>query len=238
MPDTFNAVPYRTALIVGAGPGLSASLARRLTAAGVNVGLAARNIEKLSGLVEETGAVPFQADSSDPASVCALFAQVDAAIGEPELVVYNASARVRGRIAELDPELVRKALEVSAFGGLLVVQQAARRMAPKKYGAILLTGATASIKGFPLSAAFAMGKFALRGLAQSAARELGPQGVHVAHILIDGGIRSSATRPNPKDRPDSLLDPDGVAQAYLDLLRQPRNAWTFELDLRPWTETF
>jgi NAD(P)-dependent dehydrogenase (short-subunit alcohol dehydrogenase family) len=237
MPDTFNAVPYRTALIVGAGPGLSASLARRLTAAGVKVGLAARNIKKLSGLVEETGAVPFQADSSDPASVCALFAQVDAAIGEPELVVYNASARVRGRIAELDPELVRKALEVSAFGGLLVVQQAALRMAPKKHGAILLTGATASVKGFPLSAAFAMGKFALRGLAQSAARELGPQGVHVAHILIDGGIRS-ATRPNPKDRPDSLLDPDGVAQAYLDLLRQPRNAWTFELDLRPWTETF
>lgn len=230
-------LPYRTGLIVGAGPGLSAALARRLTAAGVRVGLAARNIEKLSGLAQETGAALFQADGADPGSVEALFAQADATIGPPDLVVYNASARVRGRIVDLDPEQVRRALEVSAFGALLSVQQAARRMIPQRHGAILLTGATASIKGFPLSAAFAMGKFALRGLAQSAARELGPHGIHVAHILIDGGIRS-VTRPNPEDRPDSLLDPDGVAQAYLDLLRQPRNAWTFELDLRPWTETF
>ena len=230
-------LPYRTALIVGAGPGLSASLARRLVAAGVRVGLAARNVEKLSSLAEETGAALFQADGADPTSVERLFVQADESIGEPDLVVYNASARVRGRIVDLDPEQVRRALEVSAFGGLLVVQQAARRMIPKQHGAILFTGATASIKGFPLSAAFAMGKFALRGLAQSAARELGPQGVHVAHVLVDGGIRS-ATRPNPADRPDSLLDPDGVAQAYLDLLRQPRSAWTFELDLRPWTESF
>jgi len=228
---------YRTALIIGAGPGLSASLARRLTTAGVRVGLAARDVGKLSGLAEETGAALFQADGADPAGVETLFAQADAEIGEPDLVIYNASARVRGRIVDLDPEQVRKALEVSAFGGLLAVRQAARRMIPKEHGAILLTGATASVKGFPLSAAFAMGKFALRGLAQSAARELGPQAIHVAHILIDGGIRS-ATRPNPADRPDSLLDPDGVAQAYLDLLRQPRSAWTHELDLRPWTETF
>jgi NAD(P)-dependent dehydrogenase (short-subunit alcohol dehydrogenase family) len=230
-------IPYRTALIVGAGPGLSASLTRRLTSAGLSVGLAARNIDKLAALAEETGAHRYAADGSDPAGVERLFAEVDASIGEPDLVIYNAAARVRGRIADLDPEQVRRALQISAFGGLLVVQQAARRMIPKQGGAILITGATASVKGFPLSAAFAMGKFALRGLAQSAARELGPQGVHVAHIIVDGGIRSSA-RQDPPERPDSYLDPDAIAQAYVDLLRQPRSAWTFELDLRPWTETF
>jgi NAD(P)-dependent dehydrogenase (short-subunit alcohol dehydrogenase family) len=230
-------IPYRTALIVGAGPGLSAAVTRRLTAAGLRVGLAARNVDKLAGLAEETGATLFVADASEPDGVKRLFAEVDASIGEPEVVIYNPSARVRGRIVDLDPEQVRKSLQVSAFGGLLVVQQAARRMLPKQSGAILLTGATASLKGFPLSAAFAMGKFALRGLAQSAARELGPQGVHVAHIIVDGAIRS-ATRQDPAERPDSYLDPEAIAQAYVDLLRQPRSAWTFELDLRPWTETF
>jgi len=229
--------PYKTALIVGAGPGLSASLARALRAAGVTVGLAARGTEKLQALAEEIGANTFAADAADPASVARLFDKADAEIGEPDVVVYNASARVRGRIADIDPEQVRRALEISAFGGFLVVQQAARRMTPRGHGAILLTGATASLKGFPLSSAFAMGKFALRGLAQSAARELGPQGIHVAHVVIDGGIRS-ATRPNPADRPDSLLDPDGIAQVYLDVLRQPRSAWSFEVDLRPWVETF
>jgi len=232
-----TAPPYKTALIVGAGPGLSASLARTLRSVGITVGLAARGVEKLQPLAEEIGAKTFAADAADPACVARLFEQADAEIGEPDVVVYNASARVRGRIADIDPEQVRRALEISAFGGFLVVQQAARRMTPRGRGAILLTGATASLKGFPLSSAFAMGKFALRGLAQSAARELGPQGIHVAHLVIDGGIRS-ATRPNPADRPDSLLDPDGVAQVYLDVLRQPRSAWSFEVDLRPWVETF
>jgi NAD(P)-dependent dehydrogenase (short-subunit alcohol dehydrogenase family) len=230
-------IPYRTALIVGAGPGLSAALTRRLTAAGLRVGLAARDIDKLAALADETGAALYAADGSDPAGVAKLFAEVDASIGEPDIVVYNAAARVRGRIVDIDPEQVRRALQVTAFGALLVVQQAARRMIPNNRGAILLTGATAGVKGFPLSASFAMGKFALRGLAQSAARELGPQGVHVAHVIVDGGIRS-ATRQDPENRPDSLLDPDAIAQAYIDLLRQPRSAWTFELDLRPWTETF
>ena len=130
-------------------------------------------------------------------------------------MIYNASARAHGPIAELDPEAVRKAVEISAFGGFLVVQQAARRMMPRGSGAILLTGASASVKGYPHSAAFAMGKFALRGLAQSTARELGPKGIHVAHFVIDGGVRS-ARRPDPNERPDSTLDPDAIAQTYLE----------------------
>ena len=230
-------LPYRSALIVGAGPGISAAVARRLAQAGLKVGLAARNVAKLQGLAEETGAVAFAADASDPALVERMFAEADARIGEPEVVLYNAGARVRGRIAELEPEAVRQSLIPSAFGGFLVVQQAARRMTPKASGAILLTGATASVKGFPLSSAFAMGKFALRGLAQSAARELGPQGVHVAHFVIDGGVRS-AVRPDPADRPDSTLDPDAIAQSYVEVLRQPRSAWSWEIELRPWVESF
>ena len=230
-------IPYRTALIVGAGAGVSASLARALSAAGLGVGLAARGAEKLAPLAAEIGAKTFTVDASDPASVARLFDQADSQLGEPDVVVYNASARARGRIADLDPEQVRRSIEISAFGGFLVTQQAAKRMIPRGRGAILLTGATASVKGYALSAAFAMGKFALRGLAQSTARELGPQGIHVAHFVIDGGVRA-AHRPDPADRPDSTLDPDGVAQSYLDVLRQPRNAWSLEVELRPWVETF
>jgi NAD(P)-dependent dehydrogenase (short-subunit alcohol dehydrogenase family) len=157
--------------------------------------------------------------------VARLFAEADNRLGEPDVVHYNASARAHGPIAELDPQAVRKAIEISAFGGFLTVQQAARRMTPHGRGAILLTGASASVKGYPHSAAFAMGKFALRGLAQSTARELGPKGIHVAHFVIDGGVRS-ARRPDPADRPDSTLDPDAIAQTYVEVLRQPRSAWS------------
>jgi len=229
--------PYKTALIVGAGPGISASVARALAGAGLKVGLAARDPAKLAPLAAEIGAATFAVDAADPVAVAGLFREVDAALGPPDVVIYNASARVRGRIAELDPEAVRKAIEVSAFGGFLVTQQAAIRMVPHNHGAILLTGASASVKGFPLSASFAMGKFALRGLAQSAARELGPQGVHVAHFNIDGAVRSAA-RPDPQDRPDSTLDPDAIAQTYLAVLAQPRSAWSLEVELRPWVESF
>jgi NAD(P)-dependent dehydrogenase (short-subunit alcohol dehydrogenase family) len=230
-------IPYRTALIVGAGPGISASLARGLAAAGLKVGIAARNTEKLAALAAETTAQTFAVDASDPAAVTRLFETVDAKLGEPDVVVYNASARAHGPIVELDPDAVRKAIAVSAFGGFLVVQQAARRMVRQGRGAILLTGATASVKGFAHSAAFAMGKFALRGLAQSTARELGPKGIHVAHFVIDGAVRS-ARRPDPADRPDSTLDPNAIAQTYLEVLRQPRSAWSLEVELRPWVETF
>ncbi len=230
-------IPYRTALIVGTGPGISASVARRLSAAGLTVAIAARDAAKLAPLAGETGATAFPVDAADPASVARLFDEVEARIGVPEIVLYNASGRVRGPIIDLDPEEVRRAIEVSAFGGFLVVQQAAKRLLPLGRGAILLTGATASVKGFAHSSAFAVGKFGLRGLAQSAAREFAPRGIHVAHFVIDGGVRSAA-RPDPADRPDSTLDPDAIAQAYLAVLAQPRSAWSWEIELRPWVENF
>jgi len=232
-----TAIPYRTALIVGAGSGISASVARGLATTGLKVGLAARNVDKLAALAGEIGAERFAVDASEPAAVAHLFETVDARLGPPEIVLYNASARAPGPIAEIDPEAARKAIEISAFGGFLVVQQAARRMIPKGHGAILLTGASASVKGYSHSAVFAMGKFALRGLAQATARELQPKGIHVAHFVIDGGVRS-ARRPDPPERPESTLDPDAIAQTYLEALRQPRSAWSLEFELRPWVETF
>ncbi len=226
-----------SALIVGAGPGLSASLARKLAAQGARVALAARNVEKLSTLCAETGAQAFACDATQPDQVTHLFEQVDAAIGVPNLVVFNASARAPGAITELDPALVERALAIGAFAGFLVAQLAAQRMVPKGEGCILLTGASASVKGYKKSAAFAMAKFALRGLAQSMARELAPQGIHVAHFVIDGAIRSASRIP-PEDRLDSMLDPDAIADSYLQVVSQRRSAWTWEMELRPWVETF
>ncbi len=230
-------IPYKTALIIGAGAGISAALARALSAAGLRVALAARNQGKLAGLANETGAVTFAADASDKLAMAKLFDDVEAKLGEPDVVVFNASARAQGPIAQLDPAVVERAIGITAFGGFLAVHEAAKRMVPKAHGAILLTGASASVKGFPQSSAFAMGKFALRGLAQSAARELGPKGIHVAHFIIDGAVRS-ATRLDPGDKPDSTLDPSAVADAYLAVLRQHRSAWSLEVELRPWVETF
>jgi NAD(P)-dependent dehydrogenase (short-subunit alcohol dehydrogenase family) len=228
---------FQTALIVGAGRGLSASLARLFASEGLRVALAARDAEKLAPLCAETGAKAFACDAVEPDQVARLFSAVEAANGAPDVVVYNASARARGPVAELVPAEVERAIMVSAFGGFLVAREAAARMVPKGHGAILFTGASASVKGYPLSAAFAMGKFALRGLAQSMARELAPQGVHVAHFVIDGGIRNPG-RVEPPDRPDSMLDPDAIAASYLSVLRQPRSAWTWEVELRPWVERF
>jgi len=233
MPST----RYETALIVGAGEGLSASLARLFAREGMRVGLAARQVEKLSPLCQETGARAFACDAVNAEAVARLFQDAEKALGVPDVVVYNASARARGPVVDLVPADVERALAVSAFGGFLVSQQAARRMLPKGRGAILLTGASASVKGYPQSAPFAMGKFALRGLAQSMARELAPQGIHVAHFVIDGGIRNPG-RTEPSDKPDSMLDPDAIAASYLHVLQQPRSAWTWEIELRPWVEKF
>jgi NAD(P)-dependent dehydrogenase (short-subunit alcohol dehydrogenase family) len=179
----------------------------------------------------------YACNATDPGQVADLFSAVEASQGAPDVVVYNASARVRGALIDLDPEDVRRAVEISAFGGFLVSQQAARRMLPKSHGAIFLTGATAGVKGFALSSTFAMGKFALRGLAQSMARELSPKGIHVAHFVIDGGIRS-AGRPVPDNSPDSLLDPDAIAETYWATLKQHRSAWSWEIEVRPWVEKF
>jgi len=177
-------------------------------------------------------------DASDPAQVAQMFVRADEFFGAPpDVVVYNPSFRVRGSIVDIDPAEVTKALAITAYGGFLVAQQAAQRMVARGSGAILFTGASASVKGYAQSAPFAMSKAALRGLAQSMARELGPRGIHVAHFVIDGGI-ASAHRPPSAERPDALLDPDAIAQTYLDVLRQPRSAWSLEVELRPWVESF
>jgi short-subunit dehydrogenase len=228
---------YSSALIVGAGSGLSASLARAFAKSGLNVALAARSADKLAPLAKEIGAKSYACDATRRTAVDKLFTDLDAASATPDVVVYNASYRTRGPLIELDPSEVERSIQVSAFAGFLVAQAAVKRMLPRKQGAIFFTGASASIKGYPQSAPFAMGKFALRGLAQSMARELSPQGIHVAHFVIDGGIRS-ARRVESPDQPDSLLDPDAIAQSYLQLLDQPRSAWSWEIELRPWVEKF
>jgi len=228
---------FEQALIVGTGSGLSASIARLFAKSGMKVALAARRADALAALAKETGGKAFACDATNRAAVAKLFADVEAAFGSPDVVVYNAAFRTRGPFVELDPGDVEKTLMVSAFGGFLVAQEAAKRMLARGQGAILFTGASASVKGYAQSATFAMGKFALRGLAQSMARELSPRSIHVAHIVIDGGIRS-AQRAEPPDKPDSMLDPDAIAQTYLDLLRQQRSAWAWEIELRPWVERF
>ncbi len=228
---------YKSALIVGAGSGLSASLARAFAKAGMSVALAARSVDKLGPLAKETGAKTYVCDATDRTQVEKLFAALDGAKAAPDVVVYNASYRARGSLIDLDPAEVEKSIAVSAFGGFLVAQAAVRRMLPRGAGAILFTGASASVKGYAQSAPFAMGKFALRGLAQSMARELAPQGIHVAHFVIDGGIKS-ARRAEPPDNPDSMLDADAIAANYMHVLQQPRSAWTHELELRPWVEKF
>lgn len=228
---------FHSALIVGTGPGLSASLARLFASKGLHVAVAARQTDKLASLAKETGATVHACNAADPKDVAGLFDALDAVGRTPDVVVYNASNRVRGPLVDLAPDDVKRAIEISAFGGFLVSQQAARRMLPKSHGAIFLTGATAGVKGFALSATFAMGKFALRGLAQSMARELSPKGIHVAHFVIDGGIRAAA-RPVSDNDPDSLLDPDAIAETYWTTLMQHRSAWSWEIEVRPWVEKF
>jgi NAD(P)-dependent dehydrogenase (short-subunit alcohol dehydrogenase family) len=229
-----------TALIVGAGRGLSASLTRLFAREGMTVAVAARNVEKLAPLLEETGAKAFACDTAEPASVEKLFADVVASQGVPDIVVFNASNRGgRGPITDLDPEAVRQAVLISCYGGFLVGQAAARLMLERGSGTILLTGASASYKGYANSSSFAMGKFGLRGLAQSMARELAPQNIHVAHFPIDGGIRQGEDDPRAAKRgEDGLLDPDAIAETYLHVHRQHRSAWSWEIELRPWSESF
>ena len=230
--------PYSSALIVGAGPGLGASLARSFTRdGGMRVMVAARRRDKLEAIARETGAGVMTCDSTDAAAVAALFDAATRHFGAaPEVVVYNASQRVRGAFVDVDAAAVEQAVRITAYGAFLVAQQAARGMVKKGRGAILFTGASAGVKGFAQSAAFAMGKFALRGLAQSMARELAPMGIHVGHIVVDGGIRPSGEAGD--DGKDDRLDPDAIAATYLHLLSQPRNAWTWEIEVRPWVEKF
>lgn len=229
-----------TAVIIGAGSGLSASLARKLAGRGYDLVLAARNIAKLGDLAKETSASCVEMDGSNAADMQDLFAGLRSDV---RVAIYNPSARQRGPLIELDPETVRKAIEVTAFGSFLLGQEAAKCMLQNKpiagcRGTIVFTGASAGIKGFARSAPFAMGKFAQRGLAQSMSRELHPQGVHVAWVNVDGGISNPDRPERTNDGSDNMLNPEAIAESYLQLIDQNRSAWSHELTLRPWVESF
>ena len=230
----------KTALIVGAGSGISGSFARLLAKHGYQIALASRDPAKLARLAAETNATTHACDAADVTSVDQLFAKVDRQFSKLDVCLFNASARAPGPITDVDREQARTALLISAYGGFVVAQAAAQRMLPHGAGTILLTGASASVKGYPQSAVFAMGKFALRGLAQSMARELAPKGIHVAHFVIDGGVRNAEKGrvEGANMAADSYLDPEAIAQSYLHVVQQPRSAWTWEVELRPWLERF
>jgi len=228
------------AVIVGVGPGLGAALARRARREGLHVVLAARNAEPLQPLASELGGRAWRCDATREADVDGLFAEISGARGAPRLVIYNAGAFVPRSIVETTASEFENCWRIGCLGGFLVGRAAARLMTAAGHGTILFTGATASLRGGANFANLAVGKFGLRALAQSMARELGPKGVHVAHIIIDGMIEAEHRpgRKRAEHAPDALLHPDAIAEAYWQLHRQPRSAWTLELDLRPWTEKF
>ena len=227
-----------TALIVGAGPGLSSSLTYLLLKNKFKVAIAARNVVKLATLAETSNVDVFACDASNINQVQTLFKKLDKTLGTPDLVIYNPSARVRGGIVEVDPEDTQKAINITCFGAFLVAQEAAKRMVKRGSGSIFFTGASASVKGYANSSVFAMGKFGLRGLAQALARELHPQNIHIGHFIIDGGIKADhrPERNDPGD--DSMLDPEAIANTYLQFHRQNRSSWSWEIELRPWLENF
>ncbi len=221
----------KTALIVGAGPGISGAFARALVADGYQVALASRDAARLAALAADIGAHPFTVDASDPAQVAGLFAQVEDALGAPEVVLYNPSARVRGELLSIDIGAASKAIQTTAIGALATAQEAVRRMLPAGRGSLFFTGATAGVKGFARSSVFAMGKFAMRGLAQSLARELSPAGIHVVHFVIDGGVVRDGDD-------DTQLTPAAIARSYMAVLHQPAGAWSWEIELRSRGEPF
>tara|TARA_B100000927_G_scaffold196119_1_gene158374 strand:- start:1670 stop:2362 length:693 start_codon:yes stop_codon:yes gene_type:complete len=228
----------RSALIVGAGAGLSSSLALQCANSGMEVALAARNIEKLDDLSANARASLHKCDASKVEDVNRLFEDLDEKKRTPELVVYNPSARLKGTIETLDPEKTKKALEVTCFGAFLVAQQATKRMLKRGSGSIFFTGASAGVKGFANSSVFAMGKFGLRGLAQALARELHPKNIHIGHFIIDGGIKSNARLDRKGNGDYDMLDPDEIAKTYLQFHNQHKSAWAWEVELRPWVENF
>tara|TARA_B100000809_G_scaffold116669_1_gene114888 strand:- start:235 stop:906 length:672 start_codon:yes stop_codon:yes gene_type:complete len=218
-------------LIVGTGPGLSASIARLCASKNMKVILTARNIDKLDELKKEINATTIACDSSNIESVQKLFKEVDK-IGVPNLVIYNPSMRIKGAITELDPNKTQEAINVTCFGAFIVAQEASKRMLKRKSGSIFFTGASAAVKGFPNSSVFAMGKFGLRGLAQSLARELHPQNIHIGHFVIDGAINHEPYGEY------QTIHPDEIAKTYLQFHYQDKSAWAWEIELRTSVEKF
>jgi NAD(P)-dependent dehydrogenase (short-subunit alcohol dehydrogenase family) len=234
-------MPKETAIIVGVGPGLGRALAKACSDEGMSVAAVARHHERVAKLVADLGAnvVPYAADAADAASLKKTFRRIEADLGEPSLVVFNAGTFEPGDVLDIEPDTFERCWKIGCFGGFVVGQEAARRMLKRGKGTLIFTGATAALRGSKGFVNLAVPKFGLRALSQCLARELGPQGIHVAHVIIDGQIDSDRYRNLAKDRgPDSLLKPKSIAEAYMALHRQERSAWTQELDLRPWSEKF
>ncbi len=222
----------KAVLIVGAGSGLSASLARAFNSKGMKIVLAARNIDKLDSLKKETDALVFKCDSTENKSVQNLFLQTDSIIGTPEIVIYNPSLRIVKPFIEYDPDEMLQSIKVNSYGAFLVAHESVKRMLKIGKGNIFFTGSSASVKGFAKSASFAMGKFGLRGLAQSLARELHPQNIHIGHFVIDGGIGKEPVGNY------QMIHPDEIAKQYLNFYLQDKKAWSWEIEIRTNTEKF
>lgn len=222
-------------VVFGVGPGLGASVSRRFAKAGYSIAMVARNLEKLLPLVKEINSlgvkgITIGADATVESDVLDVFARLEEEIGPVRVAVYNASLRIRKPILKITSEEFIDAWKLSCYGGFLVGREAAKYMVTRGKGSIFFTGATASVKGFSNSAAFAVGKFGLLGLAESMARELQPKGIHVAHFIIDGVIG--------RDPQDKKLAPDAIAEAYYQVHLQHRSSWSFKVELRPWLERF
>ena len=222
----------KAVLIVGAGSGLSASLARAFNSKGMKIVLAARNIDKLDSLKKEIDALVFKCDSTENQSVQNLFLQTDSIIGTPEIVIYNPSLRIVKPFIEYDPDEMLQSIKVNSYGAFLVAHESVKRMLKIGKGNIFFTGSSASVKGFAKSASFAMGKFGLRGLAQSLARELHPQNIHIGHFVIDGGIGKEPVGNY------QMIHPDEIAKQYLNFYLQDKKAWSWEIEIRTNTEKF
>ena len=222
----------KAVLIVGAGSGLSASLARAFNSKGMKIVLAARNIDKLDSLKKEIDALVFKCDSTENKSVQNLFLQTDSIIGTPEIVIYNPSLRIVKPFIEYDPDEMLQSIKVNSYGAFLVAHESVKRMLKIGRGNIFFTGSSASVKGFAKSASFAMGKFGLRGLAQSLARELHPQNIHIGHFVIDGGIGKEPVGNY------QMIHPDEIAKQYLNFYLQDKKAWSWEIEIRTNTEKF
>ena len=219
------------ALVIGAGPGISGAFAAELARAGYAVALASRDRAKTAALAQSLGARAYAVDASQPAQIVQLFEAVERDLGAPQVVLYNPSGRVRGDLLSLDVRAAQAAIQTTAIGALATAQEAARRMVPKGQGALFFTGATAGVKGFARSTVFAMGKFALRGLAQSLAKELGPAGIHVVHFVIDGAVVPDSGAGHP-------FTAASIAKSYMAALAQPPGAWSWEIELRSHVEPF
>ena len=222
----------KAVLIVGAGSGLSASLARAFNSKGMKILLAARNIDKLDSLKKEIDALVFKCDSTENKSVQNLFLQTDSIIGTPEIVIYNPSLRIVKPFIEYDHDEMLQSIKVNSYGAFLVAHESVKRMLKIGKGNIFFTGSSASVKGFAKSASFAMGKFGLRGLAQSLARELHPQNIHIGHFVIDGGIGKEPVGNY------QMIHPDEIAKQYLNFYLQDKKAWSWEIEIRTNTEKF